>query len=70
MSISEQRGNLSLMPKKKDKDKKYHKIWRPISPMNSNYKSSSKPLALCLEKNVTYDHLPESNRMRKGEIYK
>ena len=49
MSISQNRGTISLIPKK-DKDKKYLKNWRPISLLNNDYKTVTKALALRLEK--------------------
>ena len=49
MSISQNRGTISLIPKK-DKDKKYLKNWRPISLLNNDYKIVTKVLALRLEK--------------------
>ena len=49
MSISQNRGTISLIPKK-DKDKKYLKNWRPISLLNNDCKTVTKALALRLEK--------------------
>ena len=49
MSISQNRGIISLVPKK-DREKKYLKYWRPISLLNNDYKIVTKALALRLEK--------------------
>ena len=49
LSISQQRGIIRLLPKKK-KDPLYLKNWRPISLLNVDYKIATKALATRLKK--------------------
>ena len=52
-SISQRRGIIKLIPKKKDAEPYFVKNWRPITLLNSDYKIATKAIANRLQNVLT-----------------